>query len=155
MGNYLYNGVELPALPEWDKEAYPYAYILESYGTTYLFFTEVAVNFRYISSLGYMLANKVDGANVDFNYLRYTANSDSWGDLHAGNYYYALGAYEKTTVWCNTDLYHYDKDTDERTLVLAACPDPVPVGIAPEIDPFSMTMGWLVGSWIAGQRGGK
>jgi hypothetical protein len=25
--NYFYNGVELPALPEWDKEAYPYAAI--------------------------------------------------------------------------------------------------------------------------------
>lgn len=27
MGKYLYNGLELPALPEWDKAAYPYAYI--------------------------------------------------------------------------------------------------------------------------------
>lgn len=26
--NYLYNGVELPALPEWDKSKYPYAYIV-------------------------------------------------------------------------------------------------------------------------------
>ena len=25
MANYLYNGVELPELPEWDKETYPYA----------------------------------------------------------------------------------------------------------------------------------
>lgn len=24
---YLYNGVQLPALPEWDKETYPYAHI--------------------------------------------------------------------------------------------------------------------------------
>lgn len=28
---YLYNGVELPPLPEWDKTAYPYAIIAEAY----------------------------------------------------------------------------------------------------------------------------
>ena len=27
---YLYNGVRLPKLPEWDREAYPYAYISKS-----------------------------------------------------------------------------------------------------------------------------
>lgn len=27
MSNYIYNGTELPALPEWDKETYPYAYL--------------------------------------------------------------------------------------------------------------------------------
>lgn len=27
MANYLYNGIELPPLPEWDKTTYPYAYI--------------------------------------------------------------------------------------------------------------------------------
>lgn len=27
MDKYLYNGLELPALPEWDTTAYPYAYI--------------------------------------------------------------------------------------------------------------------------------
>lgn len=27
MANYLYNGMEMPPLPEWDKEAYPYAFL--------------------------------------------------------------------------------------------------------------------------------
>lgn len=27
MPNYLYNGIELPALPAWDKTAYSYAFI--------------------------------------------------------------------------------------------------------------------------------
>ena len=26
---YLYNGVRLPKLPEWDRETYPYAYIMQ------------------------------------------------------------------------------------------------------------------------------
>ncbi len=29
MSNYLYNGIELPKLPEWDKTAYPYAVIVK------------------------------------------------------------------------------------------------------------------------------
>lgn len=32
--NYLYNGVKLPALPEWDKETYPYA-VIRTAGTDY------------------------------------------------------------------------------------------------------------------------
>lgn len=31
---YLYNGVRLPALPEWDREAYPYAVICDSSSIT-------------------------------------------------------------------------------------------------------------------------
>lgn len=32
---YLYNGVKLPPLPEWDKEEYPYVYIAHKKFTTY------------------------------------------------------------------------------------------------------------------------
>ena len=36
--NFLYNGVKLPALPEWDKEKYPYAAMNlgANYGVLYL-----------------------------------------------------------------------------------------------------------------------
>ncbi|MBQ3504190.1 MAG: hypothetical protein IJA75_05760 [Oscillospiraceae bacterium] len=37
--------------------------------------------------------------------------------------------------------------------VFLAASDPVPVGVAPKIDPVSMTLGWLIGCRIAGQRG--
>ena len=37
-------------------------------------------------------------------------------------------------------------------VVFLAASEPVPVGTAPEINPFSMTMGWLAGSWIGAQR---
>lgn len=33
---YLYNGVRLPKLPEWDRVAYPYAYLNFQYFGTYL-----------------------------------------------------------------------------------------------------------------------
>ena len=41
MAKYLYNGIELPALPAWDKKTYPYALIfnLAPFGYKGLFFT--------------------------------------------------------------------------------------------------------------------
>ena len=36
MPNYVYNGTELPKLPEWDKSTYPYAVIVkQGYLTKY------------------------------------------------------------------------------------------------------------------------
>jgi hypothetical protein len=35
MANYLYNGMEFPALPEWDKGAYPYAFVWYDQGFIY------------------------------------------------------------------------------------------------------------------------
>lgn len=39
MSNYLYNGVELPALPEWDKTQYPYIVMTKNsmYANLYIF----------------------------------------------------------------------------------------------------------------------
>lgn len=36
--NYLYNGIELPELPEWDKEKYPYAFLYSDPTGMYLGF---------------------------------------------------------------------------------------------------------------------
>lgn len=119
-----YSGTVLPVLPESDL---PYAYILSSFGTTYLFYTEAAVDFRYVPSFGYMLVNTIDGKNVNFNHERYELIDGSWGNLYTANSYFALGSNEGMTIWCNEDLYHYDKDTGEATQVLSACPEPIPV----------------------------
>lgn len=50
--NYLYNGVELPALPEWDKDTCPYAVIyksnLDSYYTLIASRMPCCVTYSYI-----------------------------------------------------------------------------------------------------------
>ena len=121
----LYDGAVLPPMPETDL---PYAYIVSNFGTTYLVFADAPLNFRYINSFGYMLSSMTDGVYTNCNYERYELRDSVWGNLSTGNYYYVLGTHEKETIWSNTDLYHYDKDTDEATLVLSACSDPIPVG---------------------------
>ena len=57
MSKYLYNGVELPELPEWDKNTYPYACISHCYGDTYQF--EVFKTKPYADNYGY-LRSKID-----------------------------------------------------------------------------------------------
>lgn len=118
---YLYNDVKLPALPEWDKTAYPYAFIT---GVTsnnkvgyYLYCTEVqlAHNGRAMS---------VGGTSSEFfDFIRSTLQKDGVNDDNP------VMADPSTTkaiiatglVWGNYDIYN-----DDGTLRLAAS-DPVPV----------------------------
>ena len=127
---YLYNGVRLPKLPEWDREVYPYAYIQTAYGDTYLFVSDVSLELRsYNPAYGYAFTHMNGTTYGDFNFVRYELNDsgDAWGDKYeAENVYFAPGSYDKGAVWCNTDLYRYDKDTGEATLVQTAS-EPVPV----------------------------
>ena len=136
MANYLYNGIELPALPEWDKETYPYAYITND-GSLYCFWYEATA--KNVGDGGYM---------TSFSTTRMYLLKD--------------GVWEKTVtygggylLWSNADTYYAEGDAiDEElwgTLYLAAS-DPIPVTSAPAPDAASMLMGWLVGRAIAGQR---
>ena len=125
---FLYNGVRLPGLPV--VEGKENAVIISSFGTTYLFLSSVKLDYRYITAHGYMLTSKHGETFICFSFVRYKLNKTA-GDWSGGTYsedstFFALGSTEAETVWSNADLYHYDKDTDEATLVCAAS-EPVPV----------------------------
>lgn len=66
---YRYNGVVLPKLPEWDKTAYPYAFILKSTdGASYIFVgrsSRPGVN-RYSEEVGYYWYGGASGDNNRF-----------------------------------------------------------------------------------------
>ena len=144
MANYLYNGVELPALPDWDKETYPYAYIgtnIVTGGTELAFFS------------ARMAATRSDG--VFSMFIR-----DTMGGLYRlvdGVWKSGTGgAYSFLPFWCNAD-YYYSKSSQYSieesllgTLYLAAS-DPIPVGVNPP-DPLSLVMGYRVGCAIRANR---
>ena len=117
MANYLYNGVELPALPEWDKEAYPYAYIACLNGTQY--FLKIFSEQQTVGDGGFML---MSSPNL------YKLTDGEWASFSS------LGA-GGTLIWCNVDAYYNTGDAvDEElrgTLFLAAS-DPIPVDGEPE-----------------------
>ena len=120
-GACLYNGVRLPALPEWDKEAYPYAVIYqeEDKGVYCLTVTTGVVTIA--ASKG-----NVDGKTSDVPTIKmYSIDGSQWGF-----------ARETTTpdlpgfprfrdyIWSNHDIYR--TASLGGTLVIGAS-EPVPV----------------------------
>ena len=150
--NYLYNGVELPALPEWDKETYPYAVITPMFATTdpnkgaklYVYsaplyhaegeLTTATACKRMIALWSYL-------SHPEYGWYKYTSTTEIGftdpEDMEAGD------IIARSAVWTNTDILNED-----GSIYLAAS-DPVPVSA---LDPQSLTAGWLVGKKIAAMR---
>lgn len=120
MSNYLYNGVELPQLPEWNKTAYPYAMLLYDHGSYRLLLTKEPAG-KY--SDGYFLYNHPYAEyECDKGDTEWIFDGEYITDTGLGGYFEALMFIE----WTNHNVYNYD-----GTLYLAAS-DPVPVGGEPE-----------------------
>lgn len=105
----LYDGAVLPALPEWDRETYPYALIKDG---TYLYA---------FSSYSY---NYSDGPFITANAPKkvWELENAEWVELtNYVNTSVAGNAYFSNLVWSNLDILNED-----GTVYLAAS-DPVPV----------------------------
>ena len=122
MAKYLYNGVELPELPEYDKSAYPYAVIMSHTGNEYSFvFSNTAMVVG--GTDGYNLLHP-NGVNTQFYFgatQEIRADAQSWGDFRYAN----TNIYSGMAVWANFDLY----DKNGNLYLLAS--DPVPVTPTP------------------------
>ena len=98
-----YNGTVLPVLPEWDKEAYPYAAIIKTLNG-YVFAARATV-----------FATRLDTTVTAAADIKYLENEGTWTTTTLA----IAGEIE----WANHDVYVYD---DTSVLVLAAS-DPIPV----------------------------
>lgn len=122
MANYLYNGVELPALPDWDKEVYPYAWIdtVTMTRATHELWLVKDVDLTAFSASGTtskknyfkMYECLVADGVVPTEWTLYTSKEemDSASTVSCTR-----------TIWTNTDMSYSD-----GTLILAAS-EPVPV----------------------------
>lgn len=125
MTSYLYNGIELPALPETDK---PYAVIFRGVtGAYYLKLSDTAIT------------TDSDGNAVNPQYI--ANGTESWSEN-------TVITVTGEVIWANYDVY-----TTDGTLYLSAT-DPVPVG-NPITDPVSFMMGYQLGCRLRAQRGAK
>lgn len=128
---FLYNGVELPALPEWDKTVYPYAfiYIVTLDGTTGVYTLVVSSS----SVMGY------DGNGIICPSAtvgqRYTVSEDSWAAASASDDFYIKRDNLIYTVWANFDVLNSDGS------VYVAASEPVPVAGK---FPLREWVGWLI-----------
>lgn len=137
--NYLYNGIELPPLPEWDKETYPNAYIARN--------TD-ADSYEY----GLVLSKKNIGVHSGGLYhfatsMLYKCIDGDW-TLETS----ALWGLSGVVVWSNTDVYYdtYDSLGDLAGTLYLAASTPIPV-----YDPTVLLQGYLVGCRIRAMRGKK
>ena len=130
--SYLYNGVELPALPEWDKTKYPYAVITQHLGGTQYWlkiFSKPVVD-----RVGYGKCRQATCIST----------STAWGDFTEETDFGEDGTTITLIVWTNHDVYLAD-----RTLYMAAS-DPIPVI---QRNPSAMLLGFQVGQAIRRMRG--
>ena len=152
--NYLYNGVELPHIDSFYtdelKEQYPYL-TMQYYGLDFL-----------LGEVMLYLTTKPMAYYPDERYKLH-ANDMSTFDalLYIGNPKLVDGSHENSWKYWRTDTgitdigssahwSNYGILNADGSVYLAAS-DPIPVSSFTP-DPISMTMGWLVGRRIAGQR---
>lgn len=148
MANYLYNGIELPALPI-DKTAYPYVVI-----SSYLGGAIPTIPY----SVRAFAAKPTVWEGDDGTFI--VGNADETAGYCSSKYLTASGWNDVSTAtgnggvnsgiikWSNFDIYNTD-----GTLYLAAS-EPVPI-LAPAIDPLSMWLGYQAGQWVVRQRGAR
>ena len=139
MANYLYNGVKLPPLPEWDKETYPYAVIITTSSGYVLFVCqqEPAPRPAVSDDPSYIWFGEYDYKPMSaYCYEPYS----QWEELSTSFSYCSNNIF-----WTNTDIYNEDGS------VYLAASEPVPVGGEP-IDPTSFMQGYIVGRRLAGMR---
>ena len=127
---YLYNGVRLPKLPEWDKAAYPYAYI--AYVMRNTAYESVSMVVSPVEFLTNTPSSNEAGLVVspngeDVNFMRSYINSDSsgWKEFEAHTLNGGGGNLEATynIIWISYDLV--SRETGE--IVVNKSADPVPI----------------------------
>lgn len=131
---YSYNGIVLPALPEWDKETYPYCCFIKR-----------VENSRPVGYTLFASANKVKkgkGKDLEGPYAQYFIYYDdtAWTFERYGNADNSDAFVIGQILWSNYDVVN----TDDGTLYLAAS-DPVPVS------PVKLNPALLVQSFFTGQ----
>lgn len=141
--NYLYNGVELPALPEWDKEAYPYAVIAWNYVMAkYMFMASSAPILRY--RYGVDGDAELEGFSVKAPRIGRLLTDGVWGDAVSLSSNCVMGVKDNTDIiWSNTDLINEDGST------YLSASDPVPV---PQLNPAALMQGFFGGMRQKEQR---
>ena len=125
---YLYNGVQLPPLPEWDKGKYPYAYIMDVPNSTDGSSNYVLIlsTVEFINRLAGLIFTTLYG-KADGEAIVYTYNTIADTEWRQTDIVYNVAAGEKIehsfldVHWANTDVYY-----DNGSLCRSAS-DPIPV----------------------------
>lgn len=165
--NYLYNGIELPALPEWDKTVYPYAVIYknlkneEQFGTRFKVLTQPVAYQEYNILFVNGLNGKTYGIHETggtYEAIDYILSDGEWVkdpddytirmDIEVISSSASYAGVKGEMLWSNYDI----NNLIDGGIYLAAS-EPVPVGGGADIEPRAFMAGWLAGRAVRGLRG--
>ena len=111
---YLYNGVQLPALPEWDKDAYPYVFIARSWNKSYSLVVAQTPAYVYTGRTSEVIEWNVPCMRCSYY------NNTGWSDLRESTTSNNIAMEDEPFVWANHDI----KKNGEMWL---AASEPIPV----------------------------
>lgn len=111
---YSYNGVELPALPEWDKEKYPYAHLFKLNRNHYMLYITKEINYA-VSGDNFNLLHKAE----DLQYSKWTSDT-TWGEPYILSTQSGT-AHVTDVIWANFDV------VDETGDVVLSATEPIPI----------------------------
>lgn len=123
MAKYLYNGVELPALPEWDKNTYPYVMLYNFFNNVWFTAFDKCPATNGTAEQQGTIVNPYNESIYILN-SRLNPDGESWVDPYEGSL--STEGQISLPFWANFDVYYSDGG-----LYLAAS-DPLPVGGEPE-----------------------
>ena len=103
MPNYLYNNVELPALPEWDKSVYPYA-VITSWGDAkygiMLFVSTTPLTYFAVSNTSF--EGSIKKPYIHWRvYTDLNTNPNDWEVIDWGA---DVSIYRPELIWANHDV---------------------------------------------------
>jgi hypothetical protein len=107
---FLYNGVRLPKLPEWDREAYPYAFIAHTI-KKYIYFFVLTEPTYHTDDSGQWVITAVTHSVTDYN------NPGEWRPESGETNDRVVGS----LIWSNFDMLKSD-----GSIALEAS-EPVPI----------------------------
>lgn len=147
MSKYLYNGIELPQLPEWDNTKYPYATITHSSAGGLSQYVLRFTDFKF-SAKSNTVANVPEGDNA---YCNYKLQNDEWVYAAEGTGWKASLSLTVTMFkWVNYDVLN---DTDGSVYLAAS--DPVPVTVLTARDLYKIINGKPTKLTLYKKLGGK
>jgi hypothetical protein len=122
MAKYLYNGIELPALPEYDSETYPYVALISTLQDYYLLCSKLPFVYKIINGQG-AIRNPSETTTTAYRYYISKNFGGDWSDdsPDGGTHNFNPNAGMTDCVWANYNVLNLD-----GTIYLAAS-DPVPV----------------------------
>lgn len=140
MADFLYNGVQLPELPEVEGFPYKYAYYHKLNCNQYEVVCSAEPLVANTDVGGY--GNCVIAMLMNDKAKLYYLTGGTWSKSGLG--YKPIYKGDVSFQWTNYDIFF----TGGTDIYLAKSPDPV--SVIPPLDPTALLMGWQVGNRIRG-----